>query len=313
MAGWYLSVRLSVVLFSVVFWNVENFFDYFDGGFSDSDREFSYAGAKHWNKKRFTAKAEAVGKTILWAGCPEVVGLAEVENDFVLHRICSSAVLYKKGYRFVHFESHDKRGIDVALLYRPDKLRVLDARSIPVVSESGDTLRTRDILYVKMEASDGQVWHFYVNHHPSKYSGKSDSGRLMAMRTLISAIDSTTTNGGGNVVPLYGKNIIAMGDFNDIPSSAAFALVAGRLVNKGLGLEKVNQGSIRYHGQWTLIDNFLISPGLDNTTKMEILRPPFLLERDRQWPGDKPKRCYVGPRYNGGVSDHLPVRLGFIH
>lgn len=309
MAGWCLTVRLSAILFSAIFWNVENFFDYFDGGLSDSDREFSYSGERHWNKKRFTAKAEAVGKTILWAGCPDVVGLAEIENRFVLHRICSSAVLYKKEYRFVHFESHDRRGIDVALLYRAGKMKVLQTRSIPIIGEYGDTLRTRDILYVKMSDENAVVRHFFINHHPSKYSGGGESGRMAAMKTLMEAVDSVMMAVRQSEGHGAAANIIVMGDFNDSPSSAAFSLVGNKLENKGLALEKINQGSIRYHGQWSLIDNFLVSPDLAHKTKMEILRPPFLLERDRQWPGDKPKRCYIGPRYNGGVSDHLPIRL----
>lgn len=305
MEGVCLLARICTVLCSIVFWNTENFFDCTDGGLSESDREFSREGKRRWTGKRFTLKTEQVGKTLLWAGCPDIVGLAEIENDYVLRRICSSAVLYKKGYRFIHFESRDRRGIDVALLYRPDCMHPLGARRIPVVTEKGDTLLTRDILYVKMTDGGGEIWHFFVNHHPSKYSGGGGSGRIAAMKTLLSAVDSVKKAGDSH----EDIRIVAMGDFNDIPSGAAFALVGDCLHNKGAGLEKVNVGSIRFRGEWTLIDNFLVSPFLDDKTEMEILRPPFLLERDRQWPGEKPKRCYVGPRYNGGVSDHLPVRL----
>lgn len=313
--------RLCCFLVSIVFWNVENCFDYFDGGHSDSDREFSSFGTRHWTKARFTQKTQDIGKTLLWAGSPEIVGLAEVENDFVLRRICSSDVLYKKGYRFVHYESRDRRGIDVALLYLPDSVELVHSRPVALVRDGDtlDTLNTRDILYVCLRSSGtGELWHIFVNHHPSKYGGTkaSNEGRLLAMRTLRHQMDSLRNAGE--------RHIVAMGDFNDTPDGEAFGLLGDDWVNLGLQLSRPNEGSIRYRGKWELIDNFIIlsdcpytsgNPYQVNSTngkngpRMEILRPSFLLERDRQWPGDKPRRCYVGPRYNGGVSDHLPVRL----
>ena len=32
----------------VVFWNMENFFDYTDGGGGEADKEFSSSGSRHW-------------------------------------------------------------------------------------------------------------------------------------------------------------------------------------------------------------------------------------------------------------------------
>ena len=46
---------------------------------------------------------------------------------------------------------------------------------------------------------------------------------------------------------------------------------------------------------------------------MSIFAPPFLLEPDKAWLGEKPRRTYVGPQYNGGLSDHLPVILKLLH
>lgn len=297
-------------LLSFMFWNTENFFDYFDDGFSSSDSEFSSRGSRHWTKARFYAKVDGVAKTVLWADAPDVVGLAEVENKFVLRRLCESDVLRKLEYRYVHFESHDNRGIDCALLYRSSSMEFVSARSLPTVQRdplSGrlDTLHTRDILYVCLrEHSSGRLWHILVNHHPSKYGGRASAPRrLSAMLTLLDLTDSLATTGE--------RNIVAMGDFNDGPMSEAFALAEGHLVNLGAGLLEDSPacGTIRYRGKWELIDNFLLSSNVAGTFKMMILRPPFLLERDSRYPGEKPRRTYIGPRYNSGLSDHLPILI----
>lgn len=291
----------------MMFWNVENFFDYRDGGYSSSDKEFSSRGSRHWTKRKFEAKIDGIAKTVLWCGAPDAVGLAEVENSFVLKKLCSCDILRKLGYSYVHYESRDPRGIDVALLYRPDRLELVSSRPVPV-----DTLATRDILYVCLrDRSDGELWHILVNHHPSKYGGRTSEGRRRAaMLSLKHCVDSiagacsSATNGIS--APSRTLNIVAAGDFNDTPDAEAFSIVDGTLINLGAGL---NTGTIRFRGNWELIDNFLVSPTVAGKKKMEVLRPPFLLERDRSFPGLKPLRTWLGPRYNGGVSDHLPILL----
>ena len=80
MMGQCLYCRDSLV---VMFWNVENFFDYVDGGTGESDREFSSMGSRHWTKRKFQAKCDAIAKSVLWIGdcygrMPDVIGLAEV-------------------------------------------------------------------------------------------------------------------------------------------------------------------------------------------------------------------------------------------
>lgn len=298
----------------IMFWNLENYFDYFDNGYSASDREFSSMGAKHWTKARFNAKTGMIAKTILYAGAPQIIGVCEVENSLVLRRLCSCETLYKTDYRFVHHDSRDHRGIDVALLYNSSCLKVIRQRRIPIVTPMGDTLATRDILYVCLEESEDLHWHILVNHHPSKVgSGAKSVTRSIAMQTLAGVVDSLHQAG-------ITCNIVAMGDFNDTPDADAFSLVEDALVNLGRRLSggqddkfKSNAansaGSIRYNGRWELIDNFLVSPDVAAKKKMTVIRPPFLLERDRKHPGEKPFRTYSGPRYLGGVSDHLPVIL----
>jgi hypothetical protein len=43
--------------------------------------------------------------------------------------------------------------------------------------------------------------------------------------------------------------------------------------------------------------------------EMEIFAPEFLLQRDNTYMGLKMRRTYQGPKYLGGVSDHLPILL----
>lgn len=317
-----LNMAAVTVAVSIMFWNLENYFDYFAGhpgdstrttALNSSDADFSSSGAKHWTKARFTEKTEMIAKTILWAGSPDIIGVCEVENSFVLSRLCRCEILHKKNYGYVHHDSRDHRGIDVGLLYNKDNFTVLRHRAIPIVrtSEEGsllhlDTLATRDILYVCLESRHerAEQWHILVNHHPSKVGGgdKSDT-RMLAMTTLACAVDSLHRAG-------VTTNIVAMGDFNDTPDGPAFTLLGDTLVNLGAGLAGTpNNGTIRYNGQWELIDNFLVSEDVADKKRMTILRPSFLLERDKKHPGEKPRRTYSGPRYLGGVSDHLPVFL----
>ena len=285
----------------VMFWNLENFFDWKDGGQNASDTEFSTAGARHWSSRRFYAKADAIGKTVLWTAdrfsrLPDVVAVAEVENSYVLKQLIYSSPLRKFGYSFIHYDSPDPRGIDVALLYRKDRLSPVCSRPVHI---SG--FATRDILEATFATFSEDTVTVLVNHHPSKYGGAgTGSRRTVAMETLCGVCDSLADVHGALV------NTIAVGDFNDTPDAEAFSLLHGRLVNLAIPLHAAGRGSIRYDGKWELIDMVMVSDDLSEDV-MEILEPPFLLTRDASHSGLKPLRTYVGPRYNGGVSDHLPV------
>ena len=286
----------------VMFWNVENFFDWTDQGTGESDREFSSYGERRWTKNRFYAKCDAIAKTLMWTAdrygrMPDVIGLAEVENKGVLTKLLSSTLLRKFDYGVVHQDSKDRRGIDVAILYRKSSM-ILSSRTFVSPSD----ISTRDILHVRMTLQDGREVDFIVNHHPSKYGGAEESAerRLEVMGTLKSLCDLLVRAGS--------KDIVAMGDFNDVPTAPQFRIMDSLLVNKGLPLHEKGKGTIRYEGKWDLIDNFLTSPSL-RTSDMEVLRVPFLMTYEKKYPGEKPLRTYSGPRYIGGVSDHCPIVL----
>ena len=291
---------------SVMFWNVENLFDYKDTGKNDSDRDFSSRGSRKWTKTRFQRKCDAIAKSILWVGdrygkVPDVIGFAEVENRNVLYRLLEDTLLRKYGYRIIHRESSDRRGIDVALIYRESVFEKVSV-SFHTPYLDGVPIKTRDILHVRLRnRSDKQSMDFIVNHHPSKYGGKKESekGRMAAMRSLVGICDSLDCG-----------NVVVMGDFNDVPTASQFDVLrdAGFICNAD-SLHITGKGTIRYKGNWEMIDMFWVSPDLSSKTFMELCEIPFLMEWDNVYPGYKPLRTYTGPAYRGGVSDHLPILL----
>ena len=241
----------------VVFWNVENFFDYVDQGTGESDAEWSSKGSRRWTKKKFQAKCDDIAKSVLWIGdkygkIPDVIGLAEVENRYVLVKLLENTLLRKCGYKIVHHDSGDRRGIDVALLYRVSEF---DKVSVSVKTPEYESARlaTRDILQVCLEDKKGQKINLIVNHHPSKFGGSeaSEGRRNAAMRTMRSICDSL-------MAVDIGVPIVAMGDFNDTPDGVQFDLLDDMLRNMADSLFEAGKGTIRYQGRWELIDMFKI-------------------------------------------------------
>lgn len=289
----------------VMFWNLENFFDWRNDSTSVSDAEFSSRGERHWTRKRFYIKCHAIAKSILWVGSqeggmPDVIGFAEVENAFVLRRLLQETALRKLDYRPIHFDSPDRRGIDVALLYRHSRLTLADAR--PCHLYAGDSIvATRDILVTTFRLSDDDSIAFLVNHHPSKYGGArvSDVRRQMAVRRLRVLADSLQDAGV--------RKIVAMGDMNDTPDNPVYKDLEPTLRNLAEPLGRQGEGTIKYDGAWELIDMIFVSRAVKAPPSMKILRIPFLMTRDAGHAGEKPLRTYSGPRYQGGVSDHCPV------
>ena len=329
----WLFVAPSADTLQVMFWNVENFFDWRNDSTTVSDVEFSAAGERHWTWKRFQAKANAFAKALFWAEAetgrlPDIIGLEEVENAFVLRQLLQKTALRKLDYKYAHYDSPDRRGIDVALLYRTSRLELLDSK--PCHLFAADTvMATRDILLCVFQRDSAKV-AVLVNHHPSKYGGAAESEprRRIAVERLRFLADSLTAIGI--------DWIIAGGDFNDTPDNPVFGLLEPALAPMHMDLFRHGLGTIKFDGKWDLIDHIYVSPALldapmsapasdsslgvtgrqEDTVgapsaraRMRILRIPFLLTRDTVHSGEKPLRTYTGPRHTGGVSDHLPVLL----
>lgn len=297
----YSQSRESVVMF----FNTENYFDPFDDSLK-LDNEFTPEGSMHWTWKRFQQKANHLYKVFMAAGewdPPDLIGLAEVENYWVLHYLIKETPFGKFDYGIVHYESPDRRGIDVALLYRKKHVRVLSSRVVPVFFPDHPEKKTRDILSVLL-VSRGDTLSCFVNHWPSRRGGylESEPYRLQAARSLKQAVDSVR-----NVEPL--RKILIMGDFNDEPSDSSLLLIKSKenLINFMEPMFQKKDGTLYFGRQWWMFDQFLVSKNLAESVKeVQIFRPAFLLDRDK---GEIPLRTYSGMRYFGGFSDHLPVLL----
>ena len=262
----------------VMFWNVENFFDY------RSENKPQY-----WTKRRFQAKCNAVAKTLLRAAdrygrLPDAVGFAEVENAFVLRRLLSETALRKLDYRIVHYDSPDHRGIDCALLFRHSTLPLRGSAPKHVPDSAGGVMATRDILLAEFDSLA-----ILVNHHPSQLGGKADR-RDLALARLGALTDSLHAAGQ--------RRTLAIGDFN----RDLWTEVSGQARNDG---KKGGHGTLKYNGKWEKIDGGFAEGFL--RVREEVFDDPVLLEADKAFGGEKPRRTFVGPRYTGGVSDHLPV------
>ena len=292
----------EILLLLVMFWNVENYFDTYDNP-TTSDEEFTPTGDNRWSWKRFEKKRDDIAKTFLLAAdeygeLPGIIGLAEIENKFVLDQLIEETPLARAGYRYIHKDSPDSRGIDVALLYREEKFKPIHTTYIEA------SFPTRDVLYTKGVVEGEDTIHIMVNHWPSKRGNESSSGKkreyvsLMVSRTVDSILQSSPD-----------ANILLMGDFNDTPFSAPLQNL-GQLTNLALKA-KGAEGTYKYQQEWSVIDQILVSENLVKHAgkRMEIFAPEALLTEDATYMGIKPKRTYSGPRYLGGVSDHLPVLL----
>lgn len=281
--------QTMILLFSAVavFWNVENFFDSKASTDNPSEIQFSAGGSYHWTSRRMRTKAQAIAKTILMlsdsAGTPpDYIGLAEVENVKVLRTLVYDTALSKFGYRIVHFDSRDPRGIDCALLYR--ETRPLEARAVPLVQD-GDTLRTRDLLLCRFDSLSVLVCHL-----PSKRGGSVQAAgrRTLALRTIDSLAAITT------------GPLVVMGDFNDTRTARSDSALTHLVELDSDG------GTIKFEGVWEQIDRVLVK---DLDGEVHTCDLPILTTSDRAYGGTKPLRTYSGPKYLGGVSDHYPLRI----
>ncbi len=298
-------------LLSVMFYNVENLFDCEDDSLK-YDEEFTPESNKRWNHYRLRQKLNSISKVILSANQwqpPDIIGLCEVENSNVLKQLIYETGLRSLRYKYIHFESPDKRGIDVALLYRQDKVKVI--KSSPVnISRPDNNFYTRDALYTHLCFNNRDSIHVIVNHWPSKRGGTlaSEPKRVHASNCVSSLLDS---------IKSIDRNChcILMGDFNaDTEAQSLKQLIAGHQLIVPKLLETNHKGvtgTYKYKGQWSQIDHILISNTLNDkySSNLKIIDLPFLVEEDRSYYGVKPYRTYIGPRYNGGTSDHLPTLL----
>jgi endonuclease/exonuclease/phosphatase family metal-dependent hydrolase len=297
-------------------YNVENLFDLVDDPLT-RDEDFTPEGSQKWSDDRYQAKLQSVGKVFSGMGHPDLIGLSEVENRIVLTELLNVPSLKKANYGVVHYDSPDQRGIDVGLLYKSRLFKVLHSEAIPVdLGPAGDTLPTRDILYVELLLGKKDTFHVLVNHWPSRRGGMeaSEPKRMLASQTARTKVQTILKRSPG-------ANIMVMGDFNDTPANASLLNLAKgdgstttNLYNPFLDLERRGLGSYNYRGNWDMVDQILISPAFiseqSNWTykDVQIFKEDWMMFEHPKY-GPSPNRTYGGPNYYGGTSDHLPVQV----
>ncbi len=312
----------------VLFYNVENLFDTRDDTLK-LDEEFLPEGSRHWSKSKYNEKINHIYKTLIASGewdPPALIGLCEVENEKVLKHLVYGTPLSKMEFGFVHYESPDRRGIDVALLYRKEIFLPLYSKAIHVSMKDNPGFRTRDILYVKgIFPFNGDTLHVFVNHWPSRRGGmlESEHKRINAARILRKNLDSLF---------LISEHpaILIMGDFNDTPENTSIKAglnakslkdrITPQTITNLAESSEVGMGSYKYQGVWQQLDQIMVSGVLlmeNNSLYVDrnsftIVQPEFLLRNDDKNLGEMPYRTYSGFKYEGGFSDHLPVKVSLI-
>lgn len=349
----------------VAFWNMENFFD----PFVDSTKAynaFTEDGMQHWTKTRFYRKRNNMYKAILAMSENRplgLLGMCEVENEYVLSSLFEQTPLKKHNYRWVHYEGPDKRGIDPAIVYSLDHFQLVESAVIPYYNPEDTAYHSRDILYAKFVAvspngagdrgslsamtphgethSEGVIAgltrnllqardtiHVFVNHWPSRYSGEletvgSRSCSAAILRAKVDSIVDAAPEG-------YRPKVIMMGDLNDCPTDpSVYDVLRARhpseMVedcyinlfgkNDGLGFE----GTLKHQTDWQIFDQIIVTPGVMDGEGLRylegsarIFHADFMLEDDETYHGKKLFRTYIGPRYFGGFSDHLPVYIDLV-
>ena len=319
------------------FYNLENLFDTYDDPVKN-DAEFLPDGANRWTEAKYRKKLSNMAHVIAEMAKSNkrfhtILGVSEIENRLVLEDLVCEPEIASANYQIVHYESPDRRGVDVALLYRPDQFTLLDSESIPFTFEKGveyadtDTayFRTRDILMVHGLLAD-EEFAFYVCHLPSRVGGKggnlSSRGAQIAYEHAMKMMEKHPD-----------IKIVVMGDMNDNPTddSQAVWLHGRRTIEETRPGEffdpftimlEDGYGSLAYQGEWNIYDiiqvnynlavapqgGLRIRPIVKNKYYGRVFKKPFMTQQSGQYKGT-PFRTFSGGAFIGGYSDHYPTYI----
>lgn len=301
---------------TVAFYNLENLFDFYDDS-RTGDNDFLPISAKRWTYKRYENKLRKLSFAISNIGKketgkhPAIVGLAEVENAKAIQDLIAHKNLENRHYSYVHYNSLDERGIDVALIYDTTAFEVTHSEvfRIDLIDELGIPDYTRDILLVS-GFLNGEFMHVIVNHWSSRREGEKETEpkRIASSNKVAKIIANLRLEHDD-------AKIIVMGDFNDDPSSNSIKQLVktSNLYNPMETLRSFSRGTTYHCRQWNLFDQIIFSTNFfentPNTFEFEIANifdDDFLKLFSGSFKGT-PFRTYVGKKYMGGYSDHFPV------
>jgi endonuclease/exonuclease/phosphatase len=324
-----LSAQKKFSVYGVGFYNMENLFDTcHDEG--KRDYEFLPTGSYRWNGMKYTHKLHNMARALADLGTdvlPNVgcafVGLAEVENHKVLDDLTAQPQLAQRGYRYVHVEGPDRRGIDCALLYNPSLFSVRTVKLVPYIqtlAKDSDFL-TRGFLTICGTLA-GEPVAVVVCHLPSRFSDsfyrEQGARQIRAIKDSLLREDSAC-------------KVLVMGDMNDDPINKSICEALGgkgqidevgndEMYNPWYNiLVKEGVGTLFYQGAWNLFDQILLSPNLLNRHgtkdfatlkywKHQIFKRDYLFQTEGKYKGS-PKRTTAGGVWLDGFSDHLPVAV----
>lgn len=314
---------------TIAFYNVENLFDTINDPITyDDDR--TPEGKDHWTETIYQDKVKNIARVIADIGkdftknSPAIIGLAEIENRKTVEALANDPQLLPRDYGIVHYDSPDRRGIDVALLYQKRLFKPLFTSKhellIYEIDNPSKRKYTRDQLLVS-GLLDGDMIHIIVNHWPSRSGGeaKSRKKRMDAASLTKKITDSLQSNDP------YAK-IIIMGDLNDDPTNASVKKVLQThrkikkvrdkaLYNPMESMFKKGIGTLAYRDGWNLFDQIIISAPLLNEDytsfryyKAGIYNKSYLSNPKGRYNG-YPYRSFANGGYTGGYSDHFPVYI----
>ena len=333
---------------TVAFYNVENLFDTINN--PNNDEEWLPNGAQNWTSKKYKQKLKNLARVISEIGTgenptnsPTIIGVAEVENRGVLEDLVKEPKLMEQQYGVVHFDSPDRRGIDVGLLYQKKHFKPTSYINVPLYiyskpetekkkdddSEDKDKIvedktskrvYTRDQLLVT-GFLDGEEINVIVNHWPSRSGGekKSSPFREAAARLNKKIIDSLQ-----KVNP--NAKIITMGDLNDGTYNKSVKVELGAKLKKSEVKEfgiynpfeqmaKDGNATLFYRDAGDIFDQIMVTEPLIKTDfssyrywKAGIFNKPYLITTSGQYKG-YPLRHGAN---EVGFSDHFPVYIYLI-
>jgi hypothetical protein len=339
------------VIHTVAFYNFENLFDTINDPVTN-DEEWTPTGMQRWTSKKYRHKLENLARVLAEIGssensdAPTFIGGSEIENRGVLEDLIKQPKLINKDYGIIHFDSPDKRGIDVALLYQKKQFQPTSFSNIPLYVYRNDTRskeiakiesdeKTDDILQISAQNQriytrdqllvtgflDGEEINIIVNHWPSRSGGEK---KTSPFREAAGALNRKIIDSLQRINP--NAKVITLGDLNDGPYNKSIKIALGAKAKKkdvlpfGIynpfeEMAKNGMGTIAFRDAWDIFDQIMVSESLlkiDKSSfsywKAGIYNKPFLIQTSGQYKGYPLRHSPT----EIGFSDHFPVYIYLI-